>query len=491
MSAHWLGFRLRLASVAAIAAPLAALLLAPEAARAHALLARQDLPIPAWLFAWGASVVLIVSFAALSFAWREPRLEADSWRPVSRGLGGALVNPYTRSFAGAFSVFMLGLVVWSGLNGTEAPDRNFSLTFVFVTFWLGMVGLSAVFGDVYRAVNPWRALAKAVSAGFRVLAGQSASAPLRYPERLGRWPAAVGLLVFVWLELVYGASGLTVGLNPHDVAVATLVYTALTFLAFVLFGIDEWLERGDLFSGYFHMFSLLAPLEYRDGVLGRRKPLSAAGQGWAKVPGSVALVVASIGATSFDGAQEGALLTPINNTFEKIRDAGFDSLLAFRLTETIYLVVVVLGVAAVYWLGIQGMKTVDGERSARELRALFAHALIPIALAYLVAHYFSLVVFQEQAQFSYLLSDPLGTGSNLFGTASSGIDYTILSANAVWYVQVAALVAGHVTGLTLAHDKAVAIYGDPKLATRSQYWMLSVMVAFTCFGLFLLSQANS
>ena len=168
-----------------------------------------------------------------------------------------------------------------------------------------------------------------------------------------------------------------------------------------------------------------------------------------------------------------------------------NALLAFRITETIFLIIVVFGVAAVYWLGIQGMKTVDYERSAKELRTLFAHALIPIALAYLIAHYFSLVVFQEQAQFTYLLSDPLGTGANLFGTASSGINYTILSANAVWYVQVAALVIGHVIGLTLAHDRAVAIYGDPKLASRSQYWMLSVMVAFTCFGLFLLSQANS
>jgi hypothetical protein len=490
MRAPGRGLRLRFA-VGAVVAPLGALLLAPEAAQAHALVARADLPIPAWLFAWAASIVLIVSFVALSYAWREPRLETDSWRPVSPRLSGVVVNRFTRGFAAVFSVFLLGLVVWSGLNGTEAPDRNFSLTFVFVTFWLGMVGLSVVFGDIYPAFNPWRAIAKTASAGFRMVAGQTAPAPLRYPERLGRWPAAVGLVVFVWLELVYGASGLTVGLNPHAVAVATLVYTALTFLAFVLFGIDEWLERGDPFSGYFKMFSELAPLEVRDGTLGRRKPLSAAGQGWAQVPGSVALLAASIGATSFDGAQEGALLSPINSTFEKIRDAGVNALLAFRITETIFLLIVVFGVAAVYWLGIQGMKTVDYERSAKELRALFAHALIPIALAYLIAHYFSLVVFQEQAQFTYLLSDPLGTGANLFGTASSGINYTILSAAAVWYVQVAALVVGHVTGLTLAHDKAVAIYGDPKLASRSQYWMLSVMVAFTCFGLFLLSQANT
>ena len=121
----------------------------------------------------------------------------------------------------------------------------------------------------------------------------------------------------------------------------------------------------------------------------------------------------------------------------------------------------------------------------------FAHTLIPIALAYLIAHYFSLFVYQEQAQFGYLLSDPLGTAStDLFGTAENGIDFKILSANAIWYVQVGALVIGHVLGLTLAHDRALVYWRDYRRASRSQYWMLAVMVAFTCFGLYLLSAGN-
>ena len=137
------------------------------------------------------------------------------------------------------------------------------------------------------------------------------------------------------------------------------------------------------------------------------------------------------------------------------------------------------------------MRTLRGSPALRSLGRAFAHTLIPIAVAYLAAHYFSLVVFGEQAQFTYLLSDPFGDGSDLFGTASSGIDYGLLSANTIWYVQVAALVTGHVTGLMLAHDRAITVYGDPGRASRSQRWMLLVMVAFTCLGLFLLSQANA
>jgi len=120
----------------------------------HALVGRQDLPIPEWLFAWGASLVLIVSFVALSLAWHRTRFEDDTWRPVSGWLSRLVVNPVTEVLAGAVGVFLLVVVVWSGLNGTEAPDRNFSLTFVFVTFWLGLVVLSVGIADLFRAFNP-------------------------------------------------------------------------------------------------------------------------------------------------------------------------------------------------------------------------------------------------------------------------------------------------------------------------------------------------
>jgi hypothetical protein len=147
-------------------------------------------------------------------------------------------------------------------------------------------------------------------------------------------------------------------------------------------------------------------------------------------------------------------------------------------------------VAGLYWAGIYGMHTVKASLGTRRLAELFVHAFIPIALAYLVAHYFSLVLFQEQAQFTFLLSDPLGQGKDYFGTASGGIDYGLISATGIWYVQVAALVIGHVTALVLGHDRALSVYGDTRLAARSQYWMLALMVGFTSLGLYLLSQAN-
>jgi hypothetical protein len=130
------------------------------------------------------------------------------------------------------------------------------------------------------------------------------------------------------------------------------------------------------------------------------------------------------------------------------------------------------------------MRTVEGSPQLAKLGTQFAHSLIPIGLAYLIAHYFSYFYFGEQGQFGHLISNPLGTGT-------PAQPYVILlSSSLIWYVQVGALVTGHVTGLALAHDKAITVYGGVKRASLSQRWMLLVMVAFTALGLYLLSRAN-
>jgi hypothetical protein len=457
---------------------------------AHALVARQDLPIPAWLFAWAASIVLIVSFFALSAAWRKPRFEELHWRPFGERLSRAVTGLPLQVLCGATGVFLLGVAIYAGLEGTEAPDRNFALTFLFVTAWLGFPFFSAIFGDIFRPFNPWRAVGRAAGTGFQAIAGEGAH-HLPYPRRLGRWPAAIGLLATVWLEVIYGGSGgVAIGLDPHACAVAACVYSGYTLAMMALFGVEEWCDHGEVFSVYFGMFSQLGFLAVRDGRVGRRRPLAAAGR-WAVVPGSTAVVVASISSTSFDGGQDGAFKEILESVVGWVEGLGTSILTAERLTDTIFLLLFFAGVGLIFWLGLRGMRTVPGAPSLPRLRTAFAHTLIPIALAYLIAHYFSLFVFQEQAQFTYLLSDPLGTGhTDLFGTANAGIDFTVVSSNAIWYVQVGALVVGHVLGLTLAHDRALTIWPDYRRATASQYWMLAVMVTFTCFGLYLLSAGN-
>ena len=272
------------AAVAVLLGAVAAVLLFPALASAHsALVGKQDLPIPQWLFAWGASLVLIVSFVALTLAWRAPLLENERWRPAPGWLSAAIVNPVTTALAGAFGVFVLGVVIWSGLEGSDIPPQNFAPTFVFATFWLGLVFLSVLLGDVFRAFNPWRAIANAISGVFRLVARQEAPSPLAYPKRLGVWPAVAGLLGFLWFELIYSAGG-TEGLSTHELVVAVLVYSVITFVGMALFGIESWTRNGETFSVYFGMFASLAPIEVRDGKLGFRRPLAASTK-WARDAG--------------------------------------------------------------------------------------------------------------------------------------------------------------------------------------------------------------
>ena len=465
--------------------------LSPEAAYAHGLIGRGDLPLPGWLLSWGAALLLIGSFAALAVAWTKPKLEQDSWHPVSKPLSTAFVNPVVEVAAGVLGVALLALVIYSGLEGVSAPERNFSVTFVFVTFWLGLVLLSVLLGDVFRPLNPWRAAARAISTTSSLIARRKLAAPLTYPEAWGRWPAAVGLLAFLWFELVWGQSGFAAaGVTPADVAVAAIAYSVVTFAGMGLFGIETWTRRGETFSVYFGMFAALAPLEVRERRLGWRVPLSGSTD-WAGPAGSLALVVVAIGGTSFDGAQEGALAEPIADLFGWWTDVGLAPVAALRLTNSIFLAVSLAAVAGIFWIGIRGMRTVATTSKLRDLGRDFAHVFIPIALAYLVAHYFSLVVFQEQAQFGYLLSDPLGTGSDLLGTADSAIDYGVVGATAIQWVQFGSIVVGHAMALALGHDRALGRFGSSRDASWSQVWMLVVMLMFSTLGLYLLTQANA
>jgi hypothetical protein len=471
--------RLACAAAAAAAAALAAIALLPPVAGAHGLVGRADLPIPTWLFGWAAAIVLGVSFAALGALWREPRLEEPRERRVVR------VPRLLDAVCGALGIAFFGLVVYAGFAGSDVPTANIVPTSIYVIFWVGTVVLSVLFGDVFRAFNPWRSLAVALSTVARPLArGWTVRS---YPERLGRWPAAVGILAFAWLELAYPPTERT---DPSQLALIALAYALVQLAGMAVYGIEPWSRRGDAFGVYFNLFARLSPWERRDGVLYLRPPLAGAPRWNGKVAGSVALLCVAIGSTSFDGFSNGAVWADLSPDVQSVfKDLGAGQELALELASTAGLLFFVGLVALFFRLGIEGMRTIGGDRSARELLGRFAHSLIPIAFAYAIAHYFSLLVYQGQAM-GYLISDPLGKGSDLFGTAGNGIDYNVISGNSIWYVQVGALVCGHVAGLMLAHDRALATYSKPREATRSQYWMLVVMVGFTSLGLWLLSAVN-
>ncbi|MGH2949101.1 MAG: fenitrothion hydrolase [Solirubrobacteraceae bacterium] len=445
---------------------------------AHGIVGRADLPIPVALFGAAAAAVLVVSFLALAAGWSRPRLERVRERPLVR------IPLAVEVLLGALGVAAFTVTVYAGLAGTDAQRDNLAPTAVYVGFWVGIPFLSLLFGDVFRLLSPWRALGRVTGWVMRRVAGDDPPEPLPYPERLGHWPAAAGILAFAVCELCWAAAR-----DPAPLAVLMLVYLAIQLVGMSLYGVESWTRRADAFGVWFGLLARLAPLGRRgDGRLVLRPPVAPA-TGVAALAGTTALLLVGIGSTGFDGAKEGplfnGLLTDVQDGFAGI---GISLGLALELAFVVGLLISVAAVAAIWLLGQSGVPSDELRLSRRELGWRFAHTLVPIAAAYLVAHYFSLLAYSGQDLWR-LASDPLGDGSNLFGGAGASIDYSIVSATGIWYVQVGALVAGHVAALVLAHDRALAVYGSPRAATRSQVVMLLVMICFTCLGLWLLSAA--
>jgi len=437
-------------------------LVAPATASAHGLTGRADLPIPIWLFSWGAAVVMVLSFAALGTLWSKPRLEDDRFRALPDVFGRVVTSRGMEILSGLVGVLALVVVVVCGFAGAQVASQNLTPTFVYVAFWLGFVAVCVVFGDVFRAFNPWRAVGRVFGSGV----GRGLE-PLPYPERLGHWPAAVGLLAFAWLELVtpYGD-------RPSTIAWAIVVYSVATWFAMGVYGVEAWTRRGEAFSVYFGLFSRLSVFELRGRVLGLRPFLSGLARGEAPA-GTVAVVMVMIGTVTFDGISAGPTwleqTTPMTTW---VADLGFGPRFGVEIVYGLGMLAIVALVAGAYHL------------AAGAYAGRYALSMVPIALAYCAAHYVSLLLFTGQ-NVVFLASDPLGRGWDLFGTADGRMSFFV-SAEVFWYLQLFFVIGGHLAAIVLAHDRALVM----KASRASQYRMLAVMIGFTVLALWLLSEAS-
>ncbi|RDI75301.1 hypothetical protein Gocc_1099 [Gaiella occulta] len=447
---------------------------------AHGIGGVQDLPVPRWLFYWGGAAVLVASFVALGVLWREPQLARRAGGlALPRRLSRLVLGP-GRVVAQAASAALFALVFAAALLGSTDPLENLAPTWVYVAFWLGMPVLSILFGNVWRAFSPWRALADAFVWAWE-RSGREARPLAVYPERYGRLPGAAALFAFAALELAYADPS-----GPRALAFAIALYTYITLFGMAAFGRETWSGRGEGFAILFAYLARMSPLAARDGRLSLRPPLAGLG-GSESLAGSVPFIAVALGTVGFDGFSRTTtwqdLLARVEAPYVVDRP-GLGEIVATGLNLAGLLgAVAIVGLA---YLGACALArwTVNAPRT---LAHEFTLSLVPIAFVYEVAHYFSLFVLQGQF-LAPLLSDPLGKGWDLLGTADVAPNLAALTPNTIWYVQAAALVLGHVAGLAVAHDRAVAIFAARTDALRSQYAMLALMVLYTVAGLWLLSR---
>ncbi|HET6561070.1 MAG TPA: hypothetical protein VFG72_04290 [Marmoricola sp.] len=432
---------------------------------AHGIGGSQDLPISLPFALAGGAAALAVSFIVLIVAWRTPRFEAATHGlPLPAGFARAVDSGALPVALRAAGLLFTAYVTWAALAG---PDNLANPTFgvVYVLLWVGIVPASLLFGPFYGAVNPVRTLHALVS---RLTGGDPGEGVLRLPSWVGVWPAGLGLLAFVWLELV----------APDQEFLWTIRlwfagYFAVVFVGATVFG-DRWITAADPFEAYSTLVGHLSPFgRTTDGTLVVRSPLQNL-DGVPAVPGLVAVVAVLVGSTAFDSFQDSLPWVRFS------QDLPVGDVLLGSLALVAFCVVV----GALFAVATTAAPPTDGIRRSH-LPRLYAHSLVPIVVGYMVAHYLSYFVEVGQQTLIYL-SDPMVDGSNYLGTADLQVSYWLsLHPTFLATSKVVAIVGGHVLGVIASHDRAMRLLPLRHRLT-GQLPLLAVMVVYTISGLYLL-----
>ena len=428
----------------------------------HGIASRRDLPLPFSFVVAGAVLALLISFVILIFAWRKPRLERVGGRAMP-GVTAVVDNPIFQLIA---RVLVLATYAWAGLAMMAGQDllTNPIFGFVFVWMWVGLVPISLLLGQFWRATNPLRTIHRGLCAVARIDPEQGL---LPLPAGIGVWPAAIGLFGFGWLELV----------QPDRTTLAVLRVWALAWLVILVLGAivfgQRWIGAADPFEVYASTIAQMSIFRRVGDQLRLVNPLAGL-TSWRAPPGATAVVAALLGSTAFDS------FTNTTWWIQTVQSSALPTVLwgTGGLLTMIIIVLVTFTIGAA-WMGLYG------DRPAWQYPRLMVGSLLPIVLGYVVAHYATLLIVEGQ-RVAINFSDPLSRGWNTFGSAEMGVNSAIFNhPTGIAVMQACAIVGGHVFGIICAHEKAVALL-PPNRAIRGQLPLLVVMIGYTCAGLLLL-----
>ncbi|MFG3349760.1 hypothetical protein ACGF1Z_32450 [Streptomyces sp. NPDC048018] len=415
---------------------------------AHGVGAQHDLPLSPFYAYAGAFAALLVSFLSLGLLWSSSRFHGDrAGRPLPAAVQRLADAPATRTALRLLGAAAALALVLHLLLGPDDPDRNPAPGAVYVLLWVGLVPASLLAGPAWRLLNPLRALQA-------VLPARRPPRPI--PAGLGIRPAAAGLLLFTWLELV----------APDPTATPVLLtvfaaHTAVHLLGSARYGPD-WFAHADPFEVYSSLLARLSPLGRRaDGRLVLRSPFDGL-DATPQAPGLVATVCVLLGSTAYDGFSDNPRWITSLQT----------SPLGRTLTATLGLLAAVTLVAALYGLCAGALRLLNRELTTP--LTSFAHSLLPIALGYLVAHYFTL--FVTEGPRTVIMAG---------GTDNVPAPAPPLGPGGLATLQVAAIVTGHVLGVVAAHDRSVRLF-PPARAVAGQLPLFGLMIAYTLGGIGLL-----
>ncbi|WP_123146138.1 hypothetical protein [Mesorhizobium delmotii] len=469
-----------------------ALAIPPTPAFAHASDRGHVLLLPTGYYVAGGALAVAASFLVLALLPSD--FPTRFWRrrlPLFAFGDGARATVSLISFAG------FAILVAAGLFGSRDPLSNPLPLAIWTLLWVGLVLLQGLLGNLWSWLNPWYGPWLVISGLF------GARETWRPPPWLGCWPAVVLFFTFAWFELIDPAPD-----DPARLAWAAGLYWLLSFAAMLVFGYRDWSRRGEFLTVFFAMVARFALLERNEGKrneggrneggrneggrneggrlslcwpgakLSDAAPLSLSG---------IAFLLLALSSVSFDG---------LSKTFFWLGLFGLNPLEFPGRTATIGigtlgLVLMFVLLAAAFIVAIVlGQRLAGSPHSLGQAAGLLVWSIVPIALAYHVAHYLTALLVDGQYAMA-ALSDPFALGWNLFGTADMRIEAgAAAGAGLAWWLwnfQAGVIITGHMLAVLVAHGLAWRLHPVPARAALSQSPLTVLMIAYTVFGLWLLA----
>lgn len=433
-----------------------------------------DLTLPFHMYVLGSALSVAVSFLIIGFFVNVRTAHASTkMYDITRiSIIKKILSNRILAEIGKLGVVLTTVVlVLAGFFGYQYPTQNILITFVWVIFGVGMTYFSMLIGNIWPVVHPAIIV---LQYGERIFGVKKNVQSL--PTHFGVWIAVLLLFVYRWVENIFGHVD-----HPRSIAFLVCAYLLLSLGGMWFFGKRNWLERADPFHVFFKFLSFFAIFESRDEKIFLRFP----GVGLLNVRtatiSEIAFVMLMLSTIAYDGLKETLHWQSLLHSFVWI---GFTP-------KTLYTLSMVL--LTFFFTGIYFVVGVLVELfSGREEKVPmpfgeFLFSFLPIAVGYELAHYISLFLTEAQ-RIIPLMSDPLGFGWNIFGTAYNRVNLDIINADILWRSQVLFIVIGHIFSVYIAHIIALRLYKNHKMALASQIPMLVLMVGYTIFSLWIIAQ---
>ena len=422
---------------------------------AHGVGRVYESPLPVWLYGVAAAATVLLSFILRAVVTAAPKEREPRVLLGERAAG--VLRTILKVLGLAGLVLML-------LSGILVPDRGLSLAPLL--FWIGLIvgtaALSAIVAGIWEASDPWAS----IEGFYRFESPEARGAP-------PWWVGPLLLYALFWFELISG-----VGFDALAIVFVLFGYSLFSFTFRSRWGL-AWREADPL-SVLFGFAGACAPMELDERGLRYRGWLTGLDHPVPVSKATFASIFVLLGATTLDNVRE---------------TVGWHEVLVFtRVDELHPMIVDSIALAAFAGLFLLPFalamlvtaRSIPATGSVRAAMRLFAWSLIPIGVAYLLAHNAPLLMTGTPRLIEYL-SDPFDKGWNLIGTRALFHNY-LPSPALVWFIEIFLIIGGHILGVLLAHRIAARHAGTHGEAVKSQIALTVLMSFFTITTLVLLGQ---